>query len=167
MVERLLSPVSLSHRALPVHNETGDHLADPATAEALGTVPEMGLAETKEAIDAAAKAFPAWSRTTAKVRPLLPSQLHPLKTSAQYRHDILMKLYALMKDHHDDLGRIIVRSACICHGATNQPLTCVQDARERKTTSGSEGVVNRSMSPFVISYPLDRAKTHIALRISR
>ena len=27
----------------------------------------MGLVETKEAIDAAARAFPAWSRTTAKV----------------------------------------------------------------------------------------------------
>jgi acyl-CoA reductase-like NAD-dependent aldehyde dehydrogenase len=58
-------------------------ILDPATAELLGTgmlflyiphlliaswiVPEMGLAETKEAIDAAAKAFPSWSKTTAKV----------------------------------------------------------------------------------------------------
>lgn len=42
-------------------------LADPATAEELGTVPEMGLAETKEAIDAASKAFKTWSKTTAKV----------------------------------------------------------------------------------------------------
>jgi len=42
-------------------------LADPATNEELGTVPEMGLEETKEAIEAASKAFPAWSRTTAKV----------------------------------------------------------------------------------------------------
>ena len=41
--------------------------ADPATNEELGTVPEMGLEETKEAIEAAHKAFPAWSRTTAKV----------------------------------------------------------------------------------------------------
>ncbi|KAG5654222.1 hypothetical protein H0H81_005909 [Sphagnurus paluster] len=50
----------------------------------------MGLAETKEAIDAAAKAFPAWSRTTAK-----------------YRHDILLKFHALMQEHNDDLARII------------------------------------------------------------
>jgi len=50
----------------------------------------MGLAETKEAIDAAAKAFPAWSTTTAK-----------------HRHDILIKLFNLMKEHHDDLGRLI------------------------------------------------------------
>ncbi|KAL0070236.1 hypothetical protein AAF712_002726 [Marasmius tenuissimus] len=50
----------------------------------------MGLAETKEAIDAAAKAFPSWSKTTAKER-----------------HDILMKFYALMKEHEDDLARLI------------------------------------------------------------
>jgi acyl-CoA reductase-like NAD-dependent aldehyde dehydrogenase len=43
---------------------------DPATAEELGTVPEMGLEETKEAIEAASKAFPSWSRTTAKVSSL-------------------------------------------------------------------------------------------------
>ena len=41
--------------------------SDPATLEELGTIPDMGLVETKEAIDAAARAFPAWSRTTAKV----------------------------------------------------------------------------------------------------
>ncbi|KAJ7468460.1 succinic semialdehyde dehydrogenase [Mycena latifolia] len=65
-------------------------VTNPATLEELGTVPEMGLAETKEAIDAAAKALPAWSKTTAK-----------------HRHDILMKLFALMQEHHDDLGRLI------------------------------------------------------------
>ncbi|KAF8914354.1 succinate-semialdehyde dehydrogenase [Gymnopilus junonius] len=65
-------------------------VTNPATKEELGTVPEMGLAETKEAIEAAGKAFPAWSTTTAK-----------------YRHDILLKFFALMKEHHDDLGRLI------------------------------------------------------------
>jgi len=39
---------------------------DPATKDVLGTIPELGISETKEAIDAAAKAFPAWSTTTAK-----------------------------------------------------------------------------------------------------
>ncbi|KAF8897924.1 succinate-semialdehyde dehydrogenase [Infundibulicybe gibba] len=75
-----------------VDAKTGETIAvtNPATDEELGTVPEMGLAETKEAIDAAAKAFPAWSKTTAK-----------------YRHDILHKFFALMQEHHDDLGRII------------------------------------------------------------
>ncbi|KIK67577.1 hypothetical protein GYMLUDRAFT_36313 [Collybiopsis luxurians FD-317 M1] len=63
---------------------------NPATNEELGTVPEMGLAEAKEAIDAAAAALPAWSATTAKER-----------------HDILMKFFKLMHEHHDDLGRLI------------------------------------------------------------
>lgn len=40
---------------------------DPATAEELGHIPEMGLEETKEAIDAASKAFHTWKKTTAKV----------------------------------------------------------------------------------------------------
>ncbi|KAH7931169.1 succinic semialdehyde dehydrogenase [Leucogyrophana mollusca] len=62
----------------------------PATDEALGSVPEMGLAETKSAIAAAAKAFETWGKTTAKSR-----------------HDILMKFYGLMQEHHEDLGKII------------------------------------------------------------
>ncbi|KAI1783946.1 Aldehyde/histidinol dehydrogenase [Ganoderma leucocontextum] len=41
-------------------------VTNPATAEELGTVPEMGLAETKQAIDAASRAFKTWSKTTAK-----------------------------------------------------------------------------------------------------
>jgi hypothetical protein len=40
---------------------------DPANDKELGTVPEMGLAETKEAIDAASRAFKSWKNTTAKV----------------------------------------------------------------------------------------------------
>ncbi|KAH8999074.1 succinic semialdehyde dehydrogenase [Lactarius akahatsu] len=39
---------------------------NPATGDELGTVPEMGLEETKEAIDAAGQAFVTWGRTTAK-----------------------------------------------------------------------------------------------------
>ena len=46
-------------------------LLDPATNEELGMIPDMGLSETKEALDAAAKAFTTWSKTTAKVGPRL------------------------------------------------------------------------------------------------
>jgi len=45
---------------LPVHN--------PATAEALGTVPNMGTGETRRAIAAAAVALPPWAARTAKER---------------------------------------------------------------------------------------------------
>jgi succinate-semialdehyde dehydrogenase/glutarate-semialdehyde dehydrogenase len=41
---------------------------NPATREPLGTVPEMGAEETRRAIEAAAKAFPAWAAQTAKER---------------------------------------------------------------------------------------------------
>lgn len=71
---------------------SGDKIVvtNPATNEELGTIPDMGLSETKEAIDAAAKAFTTWSKTTAK-----------------HRHDVLLKFHALMQEHHDDLGRLI------------------------------------------------------------
>ncbi|TFK25993.1 succinate-semialdehyde dehydrogenase [Coprinopsis marcescibilis] len=65
-------------------------VTNPATDEELGTVPEMGLDETKEAVAAAATAFTSWSRTTAK-----------------YRHDLLIKFFQLMTQHHDDLSRLI------------------------------------------------------------
>jgi succinate-semialdehyde dehydrogenase/glutarate-semialdehyde dehydrogenase len=41
---------------------------NPATGELLGTVPDMGAADTRAAIDAAAAALPAWARLTAKER---------------------------------------------------------------------------------------------------
>lgn len=40
---------------------------DPANNKEIGTVPEMGISETTEAIDAADKAFKTWGKTTAKV----------------------------------------------------------------------------------------------------
>jgi len=45
---------------LPVHN--------PATAEQLGTIPNMGAAETRRAIEAAARALGPWGARTAKDR---------------------------------------------------------------------------------------------------
>ena len=48
---------------LPVHN--------PANGETLGSIPNMGTSETRAAIEAAAKAFPAWAARTAKDRAAL------------------------------------------------------------------------------------------------
>lgn len=48
-------------------------ITDPATNEILGTIPELGLAETKEAISVAEKAFKTWSKTTVKVCISVPS----------------------------------------------------------------------------------------------
>jgi succinate-semialdehyde dehydrogenase/glutarate-semialdehyde dehydrogenase len=63
---------------------------NPATGETLGTVPRMGAAETRRAIDAANAAWPAWRKKPAKER------------SA-----ILRKWNDLMLENADDLARIM------------------------------------------------------------
>lgn len=49
---------------------------NPATGEIIGRVPDMGAAETRRAIEAAAHALPAWSRRTAGERAALLRRLH-------------------------------------------------------------------------------------------
>jgi succinate-semialdehyde dehydrogenase / glutarate-semialdehyde dehydrogenase len=51
---------------------------NPATGEILGTVPMMGAAETRRAIEAAKNAFADWSRKAAKERSLLLRRWHDL-----------------------------------------------------------------------------------------
>jgi succinate-semialdehyde dehydrogenase/glutarate-semialdehyde dehydrogenase len=43
-------------------------VTNPATGEVIGTVPSLGAAETRRAIEAASAAFPAWAAKTAKER---------------------------------------------------------------------------------------------------
>jgi succinate-semialdehyde dehydrogenase/glutarate-semialdehyde dehydrogenase len=47
---------------------TVTEIRNPATGEVLGTVPNMGAAETRSAIEAAHAAFPAWAKKTAGER---------------------------------------------------------------------------------------------------
>ena len=68
-----------SGRTLEVRN--------PANGQMLGTVPDMGAAETHAAIEAANAAWPAWRATTAKERATM-----------------LRKWYALMSEHREDLA---------------------------------------------------------------
>jgi len=56
---------------------------NPATGESLGTVPKMGTAETRRAIEAAAAALPAWARKTAKERALILRRWHDLMLANQ------------------------------------------------------------------------------------
>jgi succinate-semialdehyde dehydrogenase/glutarate-semialdehyde dehydrogenase len=65
-------------------------VTDPATAEVLGTVPDFGAAETREAIAAAKRAFPAWAAKTAGERAA-----------------ILRRWNDLMLGHADDLALIM------------------------------------------------------------
>jgi len=63
---------------------------DPATGAIIGTVPRLSGIETREAIDAAARAFPAWRQKTAKERAA-----------------VLRKWYELMIANQDDLARLM------------------------------------------------------------
>ncbi|MGS0942190.1 MULTISPECIES: NADP-dependent succinate-semialdehyde dehydrogenase [Pseudomonas] len=66
------------------------NVGNPATGETLGTVPKMGRAETKRAVEAAERALPAWRNLTAKER----SQK-------------LRRWFELMIENQDDLGRLM------------------------------------------------------------
>lgn len=63
-----------------VSADSGDtiNVTNPATGDVIGTVPNMGRAETKRAIAAAAKALPAWKAKTAKERAKLLHRLADL-----------------------------------------------------------------------------------------
>jgi succinate-semialdehyde dehydrogenase/glutarate-semialdehyde dehydrogenase len=65
-------------------------VTNPATGEQLGTVPRMGAAETRRAIDGAAAAWPAWRKKTSKERAA-----------------ILRKWNDLMLENADDLAHIM------------------------------------------------------------
>ncbi|HXZ91740.1 MAG TPA: NADP-dependent succinate-semialdehyde dehydrogenase [Burkholderiales bacterium] len=71
-----------SKKTFPVDN--------PATGETIGVVPDMGAAETRRAIEAADRAWPAWRAKTAKERAA-----------------ILRKWFDLMMANQDDLGLIL------------------------------------------------------------
>jgi succinate-semialdehyde dehydrogenase/glutarate-semialdehyde dehydrogenase len=63
---------------------------NPATAEKLGSVPNMGAAETRRAIAAAAAALPAWRARTAKERAV-----------------IMRRWFDLMVEHQEDLATLM------------------------------------------------------------
>ena len=63
---------------------------NPATGDKIGTVPKMGTAEARRAIEAARDAMPAWARKTAKERAV-----------------VLRKWYDLMLANLDDLAVIM------------------------------------------------------------
>ncbi|MDI3297311.1 MULTISPECIES: NADP-dependent succinate-semialdehyde dehydrogenase [Janthinobacterium] len=54
------------------------NVSNPATGEHIGTVPLMGAAETRRAIEAANAAWPAWRKKTAKERAAVLRRWHDL-----------------------------------------------------------------------------------------
>ena len=65
-------------------------VTNPATGQPLGTVPNMGAHETRRAIAAAQRAWPAWRARTAKDRAA-----------------VLRKWFDLMLTHQEDLARLL------------------------------------------------------------
>jgi succinate-semialdehyde dehydrogenase/glutarate-semialdehyde dehydrogenase len=66
-------------------------VVDPATGDTVATVPRLGLTETRSAIEAAARALPAWR-----------------SRSAKDRARVLLRLPALMADRAEDLASLMV-----------------------------------------------------------
>ena len=65
-------------------------ITNPATGETLAAVPDMAATETRRAIEAADRAWPAWRAKTAKER-----------------HAILLKWFNLMMQNQEDLAQIL------------------------------------------------------------
>ena len=65
-------------------------VTNPATGEQIGTVPKMGAAETRRAIEAANRAWPAWRRKTAKERGAILRKWHDLMMANQEDLAVLM-----------------------------------------------------------------------------
>ncbi len=67
-------------------------VTNPATGEILGTIPDMGKNETRQAIEAANKAWPDWRRKTAQERATILEKWHSLLMDNQQDLAILMTL---------------------------------------------------------------------------
>ena len=65
-------------------------VVNPATREAIGTVPDMGAPEARRAVEAASEAFPAWAAHTAKERAV-----------------VLRRWYELMMANQEDLAALM------------------------------------------------------------
>ena len=65
-------------------------VVNPASGENIGTVPDMGAAETRHAIEAAQQAFPAWAALTARERAA-----------------ILRRWYELLMANQEDLATLM------------------------------------------------------------
>ena len=75
-----------------IHAKSGGTIQvdNPASGEIIGSVPKLGAAETRDAIEAANKAFPLWSKKTAKERAI-----------------VLRKWFDLMMENQEDLARLM------------------------------------------------------------
>src|SRR5712691_8951570 len=72
------------------HGSATIDVDNPATGDVIGSVPKFGRAETRQAVDAAARAFPAWRKMTAKERAI-----------------VLRRWFDLMMANQEDLAQLM------------------------------------------------------------
>ncbi len=72
--------------------DSGETIAvtNPATGDVLGSVPKMGATETRRAIEAAERAWPAWAAKTSKERAA-----------------VMRRWFELMMENQEDLGKLM------------------------------------------------------------
>ncbi|OLY77866.1 Succinate-semialdehyde dehydrogenase [NADP(+)] GabD, partial [Smittium mucronatum] len=81
---------SFSSNLVSLANDTHFEVKDPANLNVIGTLPDMGAAETRAAIDLAAETFTTFSKTTARERKA-----------------VMDKWYALIMENQADLARMV------------------------------------------------------------
>lgn len=106
-------------------------VTNPANGEVLGSVPKMGAEETRDAIQAAHRALPAWRQLTAKERAA-----------------ILRRWFDLMMANQDDLARLMTQEQ-------GKPLA---EAKARLATPLhlSNGLPKRENAFMAIPFPVIR-----------
>ena len=124
-------------------------VTDPATGAEVATVPNLGVAETRQAIDAAHRAFPTWSAKTAKERAAILKRWFDLVTAETERVNLdsrgqqanLAAAYATISAD----GRYVVFGSMATNLAPSDTNPAI-DVFVRDRASGSTSMVDFSSS---------------------
>ena len=113
---------AVNDAVLEVHN--------PATGELLGTVPSMGVVETRHAIEAAQLALPKWRAKTAKERAV-----------------ILRRWFELIMENQDDLARLMTleQGKPLIFGEKRNQGIILQGTKPEVVTIGEQGVTKKDL----------------------
>ena len=110
-------------------------VTNPANGEVLGTVPKMGAAETRRAIEAAERAWPAWRSKTAKERAVVLRRWHDLMMENQEDLAVLMTAEQ-GKPLAESRGEIVYGSSFIDWFAEEgRAFTAIRSRRTRPTSA--------------------------------
>jgi succinate-semialdehyde dehydrogenase/glutarate-semialdehyde dehydrogenase len=110
-------------------------VTNPATGEALGTIPRMGAEETRPATEAADNALPAWRGKTAKERAQILRRMYDLMIANQ--EDLATLMTAEQgKPLTESRGEIAYAAAFIEWFGEEGKRVCATRSRRMPQTSG-------------------------------